>query len=253
MFSYATTALCGQIYKWVDKDGVTHFTDSLTDSSVIENYDVEYRYVKDNDEVAPPDEKEEDETNRNQESIDQQRESLPNQEIPPSPKATNSAEVKQSTRINSGHVQEERTVIINSGRIIRRTSRARSVVFRKAVPNLVKSKRTYPKVRNPNILEMQRQNALKKQRDVQRLQKEHRAKVEAYNKKLKEYKAAYEREKRKVDRYNAMVDEYNAGISESKKKAQPRGGYSMRKPYLGDQDPNRSYHERHPAQRGWGN
>jgi len=49
MLSNAGTAVCGQVYKWVDKNGVTHFTDSLTDSSVSENYDVEHRQTEDDD------------------------------------------------------------------------------------------------------------------------------------------------------------------------------------------------------------
>jgi len=73
------------------------------------------------------------------------------------------------------------------------------------------------------------------------------------NQKRKEY----EEEVQRVNKYNKEVDEYNSqqnkGISPfNVKKSQNHvktGGINFRKPYLGKDDPNRSYFERHPLGR----
>jgi hypothetical protein len=48
------TSFSGVIYKWVDENGVAHFTDSLNDKSVIEKHDVEIITIKDNAESIVP-------------------------------------------------------------------------------------------------------------------------------------------------------------------------------------------------------
>ena len=95
--------------------------------------------------------------------------------------------------------------------------------------------------------------------EVQRVNKynkevaENNSKTTLENQKRKEY----EEEVQRVNKYNKEVDEYNSqqnkGVSPfNVKKDQNQdktGGINFRKPYLGKQDPNRSYFERHPLGR----
>jgi hypothetical protein len=101
-------------------------------------------------------------------------------------------------------------------------------------------------IKRPNN-EVRRYNEnLKK--DYDRKQKEYRSKVKEYEKK-----------RREVEAYNAQVEEHNAQLRKDSQVSpfpthrpqQSRGGYSNRKPYLGKDDPNRPYLERHPASRRW--
>lgn len=82
--------------------------------------------------------------------------------------------------------------------------------------------------------------------------KEYESAKRDYEKRLKEYK----KNKREVEEYNTWVSEQNAqkykGSMPSifnRGRQKKSGGYSMRKPYLGDEDPLRPFLQRHPAAR----
>ena len=65
----------------------------------------------------------------------------------------------------------------------------------------------------------------------------------------------YEKKRKEVEEYNAWVREQNARnaqLREEYEKQLSRKTYRSRKPYLGDDDPNKPYYRRHPAERGWG-
>ena len=73
-----------------------------------------------------------------------------------------------------------------------------------------------------------------------------------YEKSLKEYK----KNKREVEEYNTWVSEQNARKYKgsipsifNRGRQKKSGRYSMRKPYLGDEDPLRPFYQRHPAAR----
>lgn len=76
----------------------------------------------------------------------------------------------------------------------------------------------------------------------------------------------YEKARKKVESHNAQVREYNAQLNNNGNKPDfipksppsagmfpksppPKTNDNGRKPYLGDDDPNRSYFERHPLSR----
>ncbi|MCK4787678.1 MAG: hypothetical protein KAV87_28245, partial [Desulfobacteraceae bacterium] len=89
-------------------------------------------------------------------------------------------------------------------------------------------------------------------KDYARMLKEYKSAKRDYEKRLKEYK----KNKREVEKYNTWVSEQNAQKYEgripstfNRGRQKESGGYSMRKPYLGDEDPLRPFYQRHPAAR----
>ena len=118
-----------------------------------------------------------------------------------------------------------------------------------------------------NVIQSKHDNKIKNRNRVireenQRRLKEHKAKSREIEKRNTQIRRANERKlkeyNRKVEevrKQNAEVREHNRAVTEQnariRKKNSNQNRSSSRKPYLGDNDPNRPYHERHPAERGW--
>ena len=54
LYAHQGTSFSGEIYKWIDENGIMHFTDSLNDKSIIEKHNVEMITVKDYQEIPAP-------------------------------------------------------------------------------------------------------------------------------------------------------------------------------------------------------
>ncbi|MFH1935438.1 MAG: DUF4124 domain-containing protein [Pseudomonadota bacterium] len=230
-FTHAGTSFSGQLYKWIDENGVVHFTDHISDKSVIRNYDVEVRRSPDYVEPTLPADKEEDQIERKAKEIDKEAEEQEKnyeahkaQELPYSGKSTG--------LIRRQEPQPEGTNKTSS------YSKPSSKGIR-IIPKSTRSKNKPDKMQR----KIQKYNAQARKHNTQTLNEYESAKRD-YEKRLKEY----EKKKREVEEYNAWVDEQNA---QKYKGSRPEdsGGYSMRKPYLGDEDPHRPFYQRHPAAR----
>jgi len=94
-FTHAETSFSAQLYKWVDENGVVHFTDHISDKSIIKNYDVEVRRSPEYVEPTLPADKKEDQIERKAKETDKEAkeqekhyEAHKVQELPSSDKST---------------------------------------------------------------------------------------------------------------------------------------------------------------------
>lgn len=238
-FTHAGKSFSGQLYKWVDDNGVVHFTDHIIDKSVIKNYDVEVRRNPEYVEPTLPADKEIDQVERDAKEIDKEAEEQETnhethkaQELPSSGKSTG--------LIRRQEPQLEATKKTSS------YSKPSSKGIRIS-PKSTRSKNKPDKRRQ----EIQQYNTRAIKHNT-RMLKEYESAKRDYEKRLKEYK----KNKREVEEYNTWVSEQNAqkykGSMPSifnRGRQKKSGGYSMRKPYLGDEDPLRPFLQRHPAAR----
>ena len=237
--THARTSFSGQLYKWVDENGVVHFTDYISDKSVIKNYDVEVRRNPEYVEPTLPPDKEEYKIERKAKEIDKEAEEQEKnyeahmvQELPSSGKSTG--------LIRRQEPQPEATKKTSS------YSKSSSKGIRIS-PKSTRSK-SKPDKRRQGI---QQYNTRAIKHNA-RMLKEYESAKRDYEKRLKEY----EKNKREVEEYNTWVSEQNAQKYKgnipsifNRGRQKESGGYSMRKPYLGDEDPNRPFYQRHPAAR----
>ena len=238
-FTHAGTSLSGQLYKWVDENGVVHFTDYISDKSVIKNYDVEVRRNPEYVEPTLPPDKEEYKIERKATEIDKEAEEQEKnyeahmvQELPSSGKSTG--------LIRRQEPQPEATKKTSS------YSKSSSKGIRIS-PKSTRSKNKPGKRRQG--IQQYNTRAIKHNG---RMLKEYESATRDYEKRLKEYA----KNKREVEEYNTWVSEQNAqkykGSTPSifnQGRQKESGGDSMRKPYLDYEDQHWPYLHRHPATR----
>jgi len=237
--THAGTSFSAQLYKWVDENGVVHFTDHISDKSVIKNFDVEVRRSPEYVQPTLPADKEEYQIEREVKEIDKEAEEHEKnyeahkvQELPSSGKSTG--------LIRRQEPQPEAT----------KKTTSYSMPSSKGIRISPKSTRSKnkPDKRRQGI---QQYNTRAIKHNA-RMLKEYESAKRDYEKRLKEY----EKNKREVEEYNAWVDGQNAQKHKgsipnifNRGRQKESGGDSMRKPYLGDEDPHRPYLQRHPAAR----
>ena len=221
-FTLVGTSFSGQLYKWVDENGVVHFTDHMSDKSVIKNYDVEVRRNPEYVEPTLPADKEIDQAVKEAKEIDK--------------------EAEEQEKNYEAHKAQELPSSGESTRLIRRQEPQPEATNKTSSYSKQSSKgiRIIPKsTRSKNKPDkMQRKIQKYNTRAIKhnaRMLKEYESAKRDYEKRLKEY----EKNKREVEEYNAWVSERNTQKHKgsipnifNRGRQKESGGGSMRKPYL---------------------
>lgn len=247
------TSLSGQIYKWVDENGVVHFTDS-TNVSTLKKCDVEVVRVPDYEKTPPLTEQHIQEKAAKKVKEKGEGQSLKQHQATKS-KDREQGEEPQKQALTSRRKKE----IKNKQPIKQQPGSTSGMQYKHTVKKSrkpVQLLNTQQRPSNPSLSEYERKRKkIKKYNDRvrehnTRLQKEYEKQKRAHEKEVKEYR----KRQKEIEEYNAQV-EHNAQLQKGRRnkgpfpmtREQSRG--SMQKPYLGDDDPHRPYYRRHPAAR----
>jgi hypothetical protein len=241
---------CGEIYRWVDENGVVHFSDSPTDSSVFKEDNTQTMIEYEADESAPN--AKEGSTNRNMANKEEQRtiteasteiyQSMIKSEKPKKEKLDYKTNQKQFRDNYSG---------INRSK----TSNGREVQNNPQVLPYNHNKRPYT---NKPVVTTNKYNKPNNQNEERnaRIAAENKKRHQEYEKKLNEYnkqkkrieaqnakiraendrrRREYEKKKKEAERHNAKARAHNERVRRLKErnKQKPVQRDFGRKPYLG--------------------
>jgi len=225
----STLSFPGEIYRWVDEKGIVHFSDSPIDKSKLESYGTEtihaFDYVED---VTQANEEIEEKAYKKEQ-----------------PQKTQSTKIKESIKPNKKYDINTKG---NNTYVKKRKSRSKS---------LNKLSRSYNATTNRTFSRRTYKGYDKKQRQIDDNNIKIRKRNEQIQRENEARRQEYEKERKKVERHNAQVKEYNAQLNNDVESQGPfmkrepkRVKYRGRKPYLGKDDPNRPFYQRHPLARG---
>jgi len=215
----STLSFPGEIYRWVDEKGIVHFSDSPIDKSKFGSYGTEimqaFDYVED--------------TTQASEVIEKKAYKKEQPQKTQSTKIEESIKPKKkydiNTKGNNTYVKKRKS----QNRSLNKLSRSYN-----ATTNRTDKKQLHIDDYNANIRKRNEQ-----------IQREYEAR-----------RQAYEIERKKVEKHNAQVKEYNSQLNNDVEsqgyfmKTEPkRVKYKGRKPYLGKDDPNKPFYQRHPLSR----
>ncbi|MCK4487152.1 MAG: DUF4124 domain-containing protein [Desulfobacterales bacterium] len=249
------TSVSGQIYKWVDENGVAHFTD-CPNVSTLKNCDVEVVRVPDYEKTPPLTEQHIQEKAAKEVKEKGEEQSLKQQQAVKSKHREQGEEPQK--QVTAAQMKIRKKKEIKNKQPNKQQSGSKSVI---------QYKHTAKKSRKPvQLLNTQQRLPSRSLNEYEKKRKEikkYNDRGGQYNTRLqKEYekqKRAYEKKQKEIEQYNAQVREHNTQLQKGRGNKGPfptrhkQYQGSMRKPYLGDDDPHRPYYRRHPAARGRGN
>jgi len=255
-FARPDASYSGTIYKWVDENGVTHFSDTITERAILEKEEVEVRIVPEDpgdsdlseslEPSQPSDEATTDDI-KNGNSTSEPNDTEAGKGPPGAPKISSESAGSVDKQQSSENKKAVKKPSFRNG--------ALKIIEFRAGPRFRKRGARVKWVVRGVGAEASR---LKKSSATRR----HRAKIESpksrspatdTRQRVQEKRAEMER---RSLRKNSKIRETGSSIVQTNRSRGGIGfqrettGYSQRKPYLGSDDPHRPAYRRHPAARG---